>query len=307
MQTSGRTQTDLGRTCRRTGEVELATPTGVELNGSVRAPAARRSISPPWGSIRFRLALRTYAPWGVRVVSQTKSRKIPTRNILPLLCAHLRLGVHIPYEELRHALRDRRVRHKVLIIITKKSGDIFRVGIFLDFVRLATRTMHPHGAYVRGAKRNRIDRHWGGVERRRYVDHPAEGNAMYAEYETGVGGNVTWSDPTHFEYYQMGADQDPWQLHNAYAYMNASSRVPVPRRSIPPRWESIRFRLALRTYDAPPWGCIVPVVSRTKSRKIPTRKTLPPVVVNRRGTMPRCRAGCRAKATPARDYYYRYT
>ena len=46
-----------------------------------------RSISPPWRSIRFRLALRTYAPWGVRVVSQTKSRKIPTRNFLPLFFA----------------------------------------------------------------------------------------------------------------------------------------------------------------------------------------------------------------------------
>ena len=45
---------------------------------------ASRSISPPWRSIRFRLALRTYAPRGVRVVSQTKSRKIPTRKILPL-------------------------------------------------------------------------------------------------------------------------------------------------------------------------------------------------------------------------------
>ena len=47
---------------------------------------ASRSIPPPWGSIRFRLALRTYAPCGpsVRVVSQTKSRKIPTRNVLPL-------------------------------------------------------------------------------------------------------------------------------------------------------------------------------------------------------------------------------
>ena len=43
-----------------------------------------RSIPPPWRSIRFRLALRTYAPWGVRVVSQTKSRKIPTRKILTL-------------------------------------------------------------------------------------------------------------------------------------------------------------------------------------------------------------------------------
>ena len=39
---------------------------------------ASHLIPPPWGSIRFRLALRTYAPWGVRVVSQTKSRKIPT-------------------------------------------------------------------------------------------------------------------------------------------------------------------------------------------------------------------------------------
>ena len=53
-----------------------------ELAKQVRVPS--RSISPPWGSIRFRLALRTYAPWGVRVVSQTKSRNIPTRNVLPL-------------------------------------------------------------------------------------------------------------------------------------------------------------------------------------------------------------------------------
>ena len=49
--------------------------------------------------------------------------------------------------------------------LTKKSGKIFRVGIFLDFVWLTTRTMHPHGAYVRGARRNRIDRHGGGIER----------------------------------------------------------------------------------------------------------------------------------------------
>ena len=52
--------------------------------GHVGVCVASRSISPRWGSTRFRLALRTYAPWGVRVVSQTKSRKIPTRKILPL-------------------------------------------------------------------------------------------------------------------------------------------------------------------------------------------------------------------------------
>ena len=35
------------------------------------------------------------------------------------------------------------------------SGSIFRVGIVLDFVWLTTRTMHPHGACARGARRNR--------------------------------------------------------------------------------------------------------------------------------------------------------
>ena len=53
------------------------------------ASVVSRSISPRWRSIRFRMALRTYAPWGciVRVVSLTKSRNIPTRKILPLFFA----------------------------------------------------------------------------------------------------------------------------------------------------------------------------------------------------------------------------
>ena len=51
----------------------------------VRVPS--RSIPPPWESIRFCLAPRTYAPWGVRVVSQTESRKMSTRKTLPLFLA----------------------------------------------------------------------------------------------------------------------------------------------------------------------------------------------------------------------------
>ena len=47
----------------------------------VQVRVASRSILPPWGSFRFRPALR------VRVVSQTKSRKIPTRIILPVFAA----------------------------------------------------------------------------------------------------------------------------------------------------------------------------------------------------------------------------
>ena len=45
----------------------------------------------------------------------------------------------------------------------KRGGNIFRVGIFLDFVWLTTRT--PYVAYARRAKRNRIDRHRGEIER----------------------------------------------------------------------------------------------------------------------------------------------
>ena len=39
---------------------------------------------PNGGSTRIRAPTCTYAPWGVRVVSLSKSRKVPTRRILPL-------------------------------------------------------------------------------------------------------------------------------------------------------------------------------------------------------------------------------
>ena len=44
---------------------------------------------------------------------------------------------------------------------SKRSGNIFGVGVFLDFVRRsgATRAEGPHGARVRRAKRSRVDRH----------------------------------------------------------------------------------------------------------------------------------------------------
>ena len=43
------------------------------------------SILAGWGSIRFSPLICTYAPWGARADEQTKSRKIPTRKILPFL------------------------------------------------------------------------------------------------------------------------------------------------------------------------------------------------------------------------------
>ena len=50
-------------------------------------------------------------------------------------------------------------------LITEQASNIFRVGIFLDFVWLTTRTMHPHGACARRARRNRIEPHWGEIVR----------------------------------------------------------------------------------------------------------------------------------------------
>ena len=38
--------------------------------------------------------------------------------------------------------------------------------MLLDFVKLIYTTRTPHGVYVRGARRNRIDPHGGGIERR---------------------------------------------------------------------------------------------------------------------------------------------
>ena len=38
----------------------------------------------------------------------------------------------------------------MLYAITKKSGNMFRVGTYLDFVWLTTRTMHPHGCTCGG-------------------------------------------------------------------------------------------------------------------------------------------------------------
>ena len=47
-------------------------------------------------------------------------------------------------------------------LITQKSRNVLRAGIFRGFIRPSTRTMQPHGAYLQTCGRNRIDPHWGG-------------------------------------------------------------------------------------------------------------------------------------------------
>ena len=57
----------------------------------------------------------------------------------------------------------------------------------------------------------------------------------------------------------------------------AQRRVRVVSRSTPPRWGSVRFRPPICAYA--PWGYIVRVDARAKSRTTPTRKTSPPYFV----------------------------
>ena len=89
----------MGRTCGEAAEIKknthpqyigalfcAAAAGGGRRQHGPRVRVVSRSISPPWGSTRFRVAPRTYAPWGciVRVANLTKPRKIPTRKILLL-------------------------------------------------------------------------------------------------------------------------------------------------------------------------------------------------------------------------------
>ena len=119
-----------------------------------------RSISPPWGSIRFRQAPRTYdaPPWGARVVSQTKSRKIPTRNILPLF------SVTRPTQ----TLAARYLAHE-----RYPTTDQVRVACLAPLVPLVPLAHHLHvprarvgvcgASHVQGGKRNGSDGHPRGV------------------------------------------------------------------------------------------------------------------------------------------------
>ena len=62
-----------------------------------------------------------------------------------------------------------RRRHRVACdgLLKTTGGNIFRVGISLGFVRRSgtARAEGPHGVYVRGAERDRIDPHRGEFER----------------------------------------------------------------------------------------------------------------------------------------------
>ena len=128
--------------------------------------AAGHSISPPWGSIRFGLALRTYdAPlWGAYVWrARRNQRKISTRKISPPLFVIKYLTWHHSRSiALVHDLTriTALVRDQVLagsfmngmpcrgsgttVTYASRSVQFHPNGGRFDVVWLPARTMHPH-------------------------------------------------------------------------------------------------------------------------------------------------------------------
>ena len=82
----GRADTDAGHDGGPVNDLEQGRPPrrdGASLRRLVRAVG--RSISPDGGQFDFVRGAKRTCPWGVRAVSLTKSRKMPTRKILPLV------------------------------------------------------------------------------------------------------------------------------------------------------------------------------------------------------------------------------
>ena len=85
-------------------------------------------------------------------------------------------GLHVSLPRARRRFKSCSRGHRAIVLITQKSGNIFRVGISLDFASSSTRT--PHGACVQMSGRHRIDPNLGvKVNRSRRVPPHATSRA----------------------------------------------------------------------------------------------------------------------------------
>ena len=70
-----------------------------------------------------------------------------------------------------------------------------------------------------------------------------------------------------------GAGEEYYRsMNGVFPVRWTAPEVRVASHSIPPHWRPSRFRLALHTYDAPPWSVRVVPDRLTKSRNIPARR-----------------------------------
>ena len=144
--------------------IEVEIQSGLTARGSAAAGATTSSVDDKLAN-----ASLLPGPWRVRF------NGLPARygGYFYKQPAHLYLGCN-DTDTLSSAAYQNEVNPRAVYAISKRAGIFFGRVFFLvssgsPHVRCTpmTRTMHPHGgaSYVRGAGRNRIDRHGGGIER----------------------------------------------------------------------------------------------------------------------------------------------
>ena len=141
---------------RHIPSADMADDVGSEITFILpQVRVAGRPIPPPWGSIRLRLALRTYAPWGciVRVVGLTTPRKPPPEKSRPPLTPPPRVGGPRRVRVVRGGARGGagqtgRVQLRHVREYVSRAVQFHPNGGQLEFARSPARTTHPHGAHV---------------------------------------------------------------------------------------------------------------------------------------------------------------
>ena len=134
-----------------------------------RAPVQGRQRAPFHGGERLQRPPATRLAPGVETVLEVKPAPVKAGTDVDL-----ELRRRPPFFFFPVSGVSRRPEARPRTLTTKRCGDVFWVGVSLGFVWLTTRTTHPHGAcvrgarhgaYARGARRNRIDPHRGEIER----------------------------------------------------------------------------------------------------------------------------------------------
>lgn len=139
--------------------------------------------------------------WGLAGID-FGANDVDGKSLVPLLIDRNQSEASLPESVARH------------LASSKQSTATWRDNVFIEYYFV--------GINEKCAQRHPIEAIDNNFIALRYVEHPSAGNLMYAEFQSGAGGQATWTRPEHFEFYEM--DRDPWQLHNRYKNMNRTLR-----------------------------------------------------------------------------------
>ena len=242
----------------------------------VRIRVARRSIPPPWGSIRLRLAPRTYdaPPWGVRVVSQTKSRKMPTRNILPLFSVLQDAGGIPHYRNLTSLDDDFFYKIQAVYLGMISYTDWIFGQLLKGLAKIEGGAMAGRTAVFFSSDHGDFAGDYGLVEK--WPGSMADVLTRVPLYARLPAGYLSSSVSGQGHAVQGHVSQAPVQTADVLETM-------YPSRAVQFHPHGGQFDFVWLSARTPHGGAsyVWRVVSQTKSREIPTRNTLPLFVVIR--------------------------